>query len=157
MSLRTRMLPVFDRLRALTGPSRFDIRPTSLTIITRRWTSGTVGADPNDPREVPYSDSRLELPAVYRVRQLTTKEIASSGGRYETSDVRVGPITPAYATTDGATGGVSEAQLKPNGDEGMEIIYELVGSHAGEYSLMGLVSTTPFGWWVVLGRRTTTP
>jgi hypothetical protein len=157
MSLRTRMLPVFDRLRALTGPSRFDIRPTSVAIITRTWTSGTVGVAPDDPTAVPYTDSRLELPAVYKARQVTTREIASSGGRYETGDVKVGPITPAYTTASGASGGVSEAQLKPDGDDAVEIIYELAGAHAGEYSLLALVSTASFGWWLVLSRRETTP
>ena len=83
--------------------------------------------------------------------------MASSGGRYEAGDVRVGPITPAYIRADGTTGGVSEAQLKPDGDDGTEVLYELVGTHAGEYALLGLVSTAPFGWWVVLGRRETTP
>jgi hypothetical protein len=157
MSLRTRMLPVFDRLRALTGPSRFDIRPSSLTIVTRTWASGTVGVEPSDPNVPPFTDSRLELPAVYKARQVTTREIASSGGRYEAGDVKVGPITPAYTAADGTAGGVSEAQLKPDGGDGAEIVYELVGAHAGEYSLLGLVTTAPFGWWLVLGRRQTTP
>ena len=157
MSLRTRMLPVFERLRALTGPSRFDIRPTSLAVVTRRWTSGVVGVEPSDVSLPSFTDSRLELPAVYKARQVTTREIASSGGRYESGDVRVGPITPAYVAADGTAGGVSEAQLKPDGDAGTEIVYELAGAHAGEYSLLGLVSTAPFGWWLVLGRRQTTP
>lgn len=157
MSLRTRMLPVFDRLRALTGPSRFDIRLTSLTIVTRTWTSGTVGVAPDDPNTLAYTDSRLELPPVYRARQVTTREIASSGGRYEAGDVKVGPITPPYVAADGTPGGVSEAQLKPDGGDSVEIIYALAGAHAGEYSLLALVSTAPFGWWLVLGRRQTTP
>jgi hypothetical protein len=151
------MLPVFDRLRALTGPSRFDIRPTSLSIITRRWTSGVVGAEPDDPSKAPYTDARLDLPATYRVRQVTTREIASSGGRYEAGDVKVGPLTPAYVAANGSQGGVSEAQLKPDGDAGTEIIYELSGAHAGEYALIALVSSAPFGWWLVLTRRETAP
>lgn len=151
------MLPVFDRLRALTGPSRFDIRPASLSVVTRKWTSGIVGVEPDDATKPAFVDARLDLPAIYKVRQVTTREIASSGGRYESSDVKVGPITPAYTNADGSTGGVSEAQLKPDGDAGTEILYELVGAHAGEYALIGLVSTAPFGWWLVLGRRETTP
>ena len=99
----------------------------------------TIGVDPADPNAPPYIDNRLELPAVYKARQVTTREIASSGGCYEAGDVKVGPITPAYTAADG-----------------IEIIYELVGAHAGEYSLLGLVSAAPFGWWVVLGRRQTT-
>jgi hypothetical protein len=151
------MLPVFDRLRAKTGPSGFDIRPTSLTIVTRAWTSGTVGVEPDDPKATPYVDTRLELPTVYKVRQVTTREIASSGGRYETGSVRVGPITPAYVNADGSQGGVSELQLKPLGDEGTEILYVLSGAHAGEYALVALESTAPFGWWLVLTRRANTP
>jgi hypothetical protein len=151
------MLPVFDRLRAKTGPNGFDIRPTALTVVTRRWTSGTVGVDPEDLGTPGFTDSRLELPAVYKVRQVTTREIASSGGRYETGSVRVGPITPSYAAASGAQGGVSEAQLKPAGDAGTEVVYVLSGAHAGEYALVGLESSAPFGWWIVLSRRETTP
>jgi hypothetical protein len=158
MSLRTRMLPVFDRLRGLTGPTRFDIRPTSLSIITRRWTSGVVGVEPDGSDSPPFLDTRLDLPAVYNVKQVSTRETASSGGRFEAGDVKVGPVTPSYTNADGSTGGVSEAQLKPAATDGAtEILYELVGAHAGEYALLGLITTSPFGWWVVLGRRQTTP
>ena len=157
MSLRTRMLPVFDRLRAKTGPTGFDIRPTKLAIITRRWTSGLVGVEPDSGGAPAYVDTRLELAAVYEVKQVTTREIASSAGRFEAGDVKLGPITPAYVNADGSHGGVSEAQLKPDGDDATELVYELTGAHAGEYALLGVVSTAPFGWWVVLGRRETTP
>jgi hypothetical protein len=151
------MLPVFDRLRAKTGPTGFDIRPTSLTVVTRRWTSGLVGVEPSDLVSPAFTDSRLELPSVFKVRQMSTREIASSGGRYEAGDAKLGPITPAYTKADGSQGGVSEAQLKPDGDEGTEIVYVLAGAHAGEYALIALVSTAPFAWWLVLGRRQTTP
>jgi hypothetical protein len=158
MSLRTRMLPVFDQLRAKTGPSGFDIRPTSLAIIARRWTSGTVGVEPDDPSLPPFTDARFEMPAVFKVRQVNTHEIASSGGRYEMGNARLGPITPAYTKADGTSGGVSEEQLKPSAtDDATEIVYELAGAHAGEYALVALESTAPFGWWLVLTRRETTP
>ncbi len=97
------------------------------------------------------------MPATYEVRQLTTREVASSAGRYEAGDVKVGPLTPRYVAADGSTGGVSEAQLKPEGDAGAEIVYQLVGGHAGEYALVGVETTAPFGWWVTLRRRETTP
>lgn len=157
MSLRTRMLPVFGRLRALTGPGHFDIRPTALSVIIRRWASGTVGVEPDDPATPAFTDTGLDLPATYEVRQLSTRELASSAGRYESGDVKLGPLTPAYVASDGSAGGVSESQLKPEGDAAAEIVYELVGAHAGEYSLVGVETTSPFGWWVVLRRKETTP
>ena len=158
MTLRTRMLPVFDRLRALTGPTRFDIRPTSLSIITRRWASGTAGVEPDDPTAPAYSDARLDLPAIYKVRQVTTRELASSGGRYEAGDVRVGPITPAFDSADGSTGRARRRSSSPyRRTSGREILYELVGAHAGEYALLGLETTAPFGWRVTLRRRETIP
>ncbi|MGH7296396.1 MAG: hypothetical protein ACRELB_15770 [Polyangiaceae bacterium] len=117
-----------------------------------------MGVEPDDEASPPYTETRLDLPAVYKVQQATTREIASSAGRYETGDVKVGPITPSYANADGSAGGVTEAQLKPDVSDGAtEIVYELVGAHAGEYALLGLITASPFGWWVVLGRRQTTP
>lgn len=72
--------------------------------------------------------------------------------------MKVGPITPAFTNPDGSAGGYSEAQLRPSADDGAtEILYELVGTHAGEYALVSLLATAPFSSWVVLRRRVTTP
>ncbi len=158
MTLRTRMLPVFDRLRAKTGPTGFDIRPSRVSIITRRWTSGRVGVEPDDPNVPAFLDTRFDLSHAYKVKQVTTREIASSGGRYETGNIRVGPITPAYVSRNGSSGGISEAQLTPSAtNAATEVVYVLSGAHAGEYALLALESTAPFGWWLVLARRETTP
>lgn len=158
MSLRTRILPVFDRLRGLAGPGRFDVRPTKLAIVTRTWAGGYREADPPTSTTPRYVDVVLELPQIYRVRQLRTREIAASGGRYEMGDVAVGPITPKYIRRDGSMGGFSETELKPDvRDNGVEIIYMLTGAHEGDYELVELRSYDPFGYELVLRRRETTP
>ena len=69
----------------------------------------------------------------------------------------VGPITPRFTASNGATGGVSEADLKPPAKPGQQVLYQLSGAHAGEYVLRELRSTNPFGYEIVLGRRATTP
>jgi hypothetical protein len=113
---------------------------------------------PSDPAAAPFVATSLVLPVIYRVRQVTTREVTSSGGRYEMGDVRVGPITPEFIRDDGSTGGFTERQLKPEAtDDATEIIYVLSGAHAGEYALVALESTRAFSWFVVLRRRVTTP
>src|SRR5437016_3334282 len=113
MSFRDTMLRVADRLRARTGPDGFDIRPSRLSIITRTWAAGHRGSPAPSPGAPSYVDVVLDLPQVYAVRQLSTREVASSGGTYETGDLLVGPITPAYKRIDGGQGGFTEDQLKP--------------------------------------------
>jgi hypothetical protein len=158
VSLRTRVLPVFDRLRALAGPTHFDLRTTSVAIVSRTWAGGFKDADPPLPGGAASSDTVLSLLPIYEVRQLTTREVSGSGGRYEFGDVKVGPVTPSFVARDGTPGGVTESDLKPDvTTDAVEIIYRLVGAHGGEYALVSLDSTKPFGYEIVLRRRATTP
>lgn len=157
MSLRTAMLPVADRLRALTGPDAFDVRPARLVVVTRVWTGGRRGAEP-PPGEPAVRDTRLELPPIYKIREVSGHEVASSGGRFEQGDVRVGPITPKYVDEDGAEGGFSPEELDPAViRNGLETVYVLEGTGAGEYHLVSLETDKPFGTFLVLRRRMTTP
>jgi hypothetical protein len=152
------VLPVFERLRALAGPDRFDLRTARLSIVTRTWTGGYREADAPTPATPRYVDAALDLPPIYEVVQISTREIASSGGLYEMGDIKVGPITPRFTRADGTTGGFSESDLKPVVTaNGAEIIYMLIGAHAGEYQLVELRSLKPFGYDLVLRRRQTTP
>jgi hypothetical protein len=150
------MLPVADRLRALAGPSRFDIRTSRVVVVRREWTGGRRGAAAPVGQQR-YRDTRLELPQTAAVRQLSTGEVASSGGRLEHGDLRVRPITPAYERPDGSRGGFSEADLKPVDRMGLETFYLIEGAHAGEYQLVALESTKAFSYALILRRRATTP
>ena len=157
MTFRDSMLAVAERLRTKTGPSGFDVRPTALTIVTRTWTGGSVGAAAPNPGTPRFVDAVVALPQTYAVRQLRTFEIATSGGRFEQGDMLVGPITPRFTSSNGATGGVSEADLKPPVKAGQQVFYQLSGAHAGDYVLRELRSTNPFGYEVVIARKATTP
>jgi hypothetical protein len=151
MTLRTTLLQVSARLRALAGPARMDQRPHRVSIITRTWSGGYRGAGAS-------SETSLDLPQDFIVRQVSTREIASSGGRYELGDVKVENITPAYVASDGITGGFSPADLNPVVTRnGIEILYRIAGPHAGDYQLVELESWRTYGYDLVLRRRTDTP
>jgi hypothetical protein len=148
MTLRTNLLRVADRVRALAGASRLDQRPHQLSIITREWSGGY--KDAGQP-----TDSVLALPPQFVVRQMSTREIASSGGRYELGDVAVDHITPEYVDPrDGQAKGFNPNVLDPVVTRnGVEIVYRLSGPHAGDYQLVGLESWRPYSYRVVLRRR----
>ncbi len=145
MSLRTEILPVFDRLRALTGPKGFDIRTAQLTIRKRVWSGGRRGAGTS-------RDEDKILPKIYKARHVTAREISSSGGRFEAETLCIGPITPPYSG-----GGYSKEDLAPEGANGIEVIYILSGAISGEYKLAQLDAEKPFGYFVYLNRLRTTP
>lgn len=139
-----------DEIRTISGPTVFDIRASQLVIRQRTWASGFRGGDGG------FTDVDLPITQIYHFRQLTTREIAGSGGRYEMGDLKIGPITPTFSSM--TTGGFSEAQLKPTvGTNGVENIFLITGQHAGEYDIIELQSTKAFSFFVVIRRRRTTP
>jgi hypothetical protein len=152
MTLRTNLVRLADRVRALTGPAHLDQRPHQLTIITREWSGGYKEAG------VP-TDALLALPPHFLVRQVSTREVASSGGRYELGDVAIENITPEYVDPrDGQTKGFSPNVLSPSvARNGIEIIYRISGPHAGDYQLVELQSWRPYAYRLLLRRRLDTP
>ena len=146
-TLRTDLLEVADELRGLRNPDILDQLQSQLLIRTRTYTDGKRTARGT------YTDSDLLLNQDYKFRQLTTREIASSGGKYEMGDNIVGPITPFNGSI-----GYTEAQLQPKPPrDGVDIIYVVLGAHAGEYSRVEFRSTRPYRYEIVIRRRVTTP
>jgi hypothetical protein len=146
MSLRTDLLPVVDLLRGLTGPTELDIRTAQLTIRTRTWSGAEVGLGT-------YTDSDLVLPQQYKVTSLSTKEVASSGGRFSDDAIRFGPVTPAFTG-----GGYTPEQLNPGATaDNVEVIHILTGQVNGNFRLASLLTERPFSYIMVLNRRRDTP
>lgn len=105
------------------------------------------------------TDVDLVLPRHYRIRQVSSQEIASTGGRYEAGDLIVEHITPS----DGMGNGFTPLQLKPRpATNATEVIYLITSSLDtdgidGEYSLRELRSWRPFTFDLVLKRTERTP
>ena len=105
---RDNLLYALDKARAVLGPSVMDLRPTSVQVITRTWSDGTARGDGF------ATDSVLQLPSYTKVRHLTQKEIAESGGVFEDGDLLISRITPQFTSpVDGTVGGFIETQLAP--------------------------------------------
>lgn len=154
-TLREAMLRTADAVRSLTAPSVWDYRTVKVTIKKRQWSGGEAGAGT-------LTDTVLtDLPQQYRVSVVSTREIAGSGGRYETGDVKVGPITPSYSNVGGYSGGWTPAQLDPAptlpATTGTQIVYVLTGSMTGEYRLLSLDTVNAVSYRMVLRKLRTTP
>ncbi len=147
MSFRTAILAQVDAIRAIAGPTGFDIRLNALTIRTRTW-SGSRIADGT------ATDVDLVLPARYPIRYLSSQELFSSGGLYESGDILVDHITPS----SGSGAGYTAAQLRPVvSTDNVEILYVIVGSHAGIYRLLDIRNYRAFTTQLVLRRRADEP
>lgn len=146
MSLRDRVNRIAERVRAIPSHPRFDERTTRVTIRTRTW-AGRVGSEGG------FTDVDLEISPRPRVRELNQREIAGSGGRYLSGDLRIGPITPSYAG-----GGYTQEQLAPVSEtNGVEIIYLLEGQQDGEHARVQLETDRNHAWFIVVRRERSTP
>ena len=140
------MLPLADRVRAKAGPTRWDVRTNTLTIRRRTW-SGLPGAVDSVPTDVD-----LTLSPRPKIRELSLREVSSSGGRFEAGDIRVGPITPAYTVP--AAGGYTPEQLKPTTTlASIEALYIVTGPNAGTYSLVDLDTSRATQYMMTVRRK----
>ena len=144
-TLRTSLLPVAQNIRNLAGALVWDVRPTTIAITRRVWSGGRKG----DGTAV---DTVLTVLPPVRVRTPSEHEISSSGGRYEAEDVLVDCITPAFTG-----GGLTPAQLKPDGAQGTEIFCVLSGYITGNYAIESTCTALTFNWSMHLRRSRTTP
>lgn len=169
-SIRQKFLALADRMRSLpaatqlSGAAGFDIRPNAVTRRLRTWASGRLGDPMPATSGVDYTDADIPLAPTPKVRALSAREIASSGGRYEDGNLVVGPITPAYTVTACCTsatetsGGYTVEQLDPViTTDGVELIYLVDGPNAGEYYLHEVRRDRSMRYELVIGRTRRTP
>ncbi|WP_438029007.1 hypothetical protein [Sorangium sp. So ce233] len=156
MSLRTSLLRTALIVRSLAAPTTIsggtglDVWINSLTVVTRTWWSGRVG-------DGDYEDAGLTLSPNPDVREVSSREIASSGGLYKPKDLRVGHITPYHAGPP--AGGYTPEQLaptfaavRPRGEPVREVFYRVEGPLAGEYERVEGRFGEPFEYVLVLRR-----
>ena len=139
-----------DRLRALRGPTGFDIETIALTIIVQTWPGGFRGSG------TAVVNSTLALQQRYKIRQPSMKEISSLGGEFRDGIIVVDPITPSYTGT--VSGGYTPAQLFPIVTaNGQEVIYRLTGDTTGDFGRLTFEAVRPFRYKLFLVPLQTTP
>ncbi len=144
MSLRSDLLPTFQATRVLINDLGF--RTNNLTISTKTWASGRPGVG-----SATYSSITITPPP--KIREVSAREIASSGGRYQEGDLRVTKITPAFSG-----GGYTPAQIRPTTvTSGVEVLYVVAGPSAGDYRLVDSDFSKNFGYELTIRRQRTTP
>lgn len=160
MSLRDDMLALADDIRSIASPTQLSgadgmgVRTNEVRSLVRTWVSGQIKNPWPATAGTHYIDdpSTLLTPRP-KVQRISSSLVASSGGRYELTDLLVGPITPAY---DGPpAGGYTPEQLDPAipaGNKSKEKLWIITGPNAGTYRLVDLRRDRPFRYEAVLRR-----
>lgn len=145
MSLRDELLPVVNDARALVdglGLRLFDVR-----VEVRSWSGTRIGAG------VLTTASTLTLEPRPRVRDVSAREVASSGGTLRNGDRRITAITPTHAG-----GGYTPDQLRPAITGQQERVYVITGADGeSEWELVEASFDRPFGHELVVRRRRASP
>lgn len=150
-TLRDDLLPALNDARTICDD--LGLRQNAVDVVVRTWTSGRVGTPATQSPGTDYTDATVHLAPNPKVRRVTQREVASSGGRYEDADLVVGPMTPAFLG-----GGNTTDQLDPLvRDRGVELIFVLTGPNAGEHSLVDFRRDRPMRYEAVVRRTRRTP
>ncbi len=160
-TFRQDMIPIAVDVDSIRGD--LDAAPTRVDIITRTWSEGQRGK--GDPTESILYLGRGDDPPCIPVRHVSTREIASSGGRYEEGDIRIGPIRPqGFDDIDQVFVGFTQSQLNPPIDqEGIEVIYRLTPTDdsgtgiCGDYALVEFKRDRFLRFELIVGRDRRTP
>lgn len=145
-TVRDRVLAPINRARTIIA--RLGFQRYTVTVRTRTWAGGAPGL----PVGSTPSHSDLVITPSPRVRTLSAKEIAGSGGTYQEGDFIVTGITPQFTLQGG--GGYSPAQLRPTvSAPNQDVCYILTGDEGPiECFLHEERVANPFEYTLILGR-----
>jgi hypothetical protein len=132
------------------------MRPNAVSRVVRTWTSGKVKVPWPAVVDVDYEDDTLVFEPTPKVREISTREIASSGGVYADGDLRIERITPAFPSP--SAGGYTPTQIAPTASgPGIEIFYVITGPLAGVYRRVDCRNDRALEYWVTVRRLRDTP
>jgi hypothetical protein len=107
-------LPTLDKIRAGI-PSARGIRSVTL-VVRKTLMSGSMIDNPS----VSSTDTVIKSISGdrYKVREMSTKDVVASGGKYQSGSLRVGPMTPPFPG-----GGFTKDDLIPPSAKGQDVLY----------------------------------
>jgi hypothetical protein len=92
-SFREVFAPTLDAIRSGV-PTAFGLRTVTLTVRLKTWSQNGVTKGTKTVVDTPIVGPGGNR---YKVREVTSKDVVLSGGRYQAGTYKVGPITPPYA------------------------------------------------------------
>jgi len=148
--------PLLDQWRGLLDTT-WGLRPYACYVKVVTWPSAPPGNSGTGPTSVVVTPLLCDGGNVY-ARHLFGREVIASGGLYEDSDWKVGPLTPSYVGPHGL-GGVTAGILDPPVSSGggcCEVIYYLVGPGMADsvngdaFKLVEADVHRPLSWYLLL-------
>lgn len=147
MTIRNAVLPILDvwrgRLDTVFGLRRYDV-----ALLMREWPAGTI------PGAHGVSPTETTIPLLVgggrpRIEQISTREIAASGGLYQDRDIRIGPFTPPFMS-----GGADPEWLRPSvSADRVEYYIAISNADSGEagerYSIVQTDTSRSLRWTMV--------
>lgn len=147
MTVRDNVLVPLDAARGIIAG--LGLRRYTVTVRTRTWSGGAPGAG-----VATHSD--VVLSPTPRVREVSARQIAGSGGTYEAGDFRVDKITPAFAGPP--AGGYTPAQLNPVPAANQDVVVVLVGDDGTKVcTIIDAPADRAFGYSLTVRPRRETP
>ena len=131
-TLRDDLIPVIDEGRQLAAD--LGLRQQSVVVLTRVWTSGTIGKGG-------YTDGDLVLSPVPKVKRLPLRVVMGSGGTYKEGDRLVIKISATYSAEQLGAGELAA---------GTQVLWLIDGE---EHTLVGTPEEKNFEWRCVVRRR----
>ncbi len=164
-TFRTSILCALSSVDSIKGPAVLDLAPFQVTVMVRTWSGGR-------PDRGSFTDGDghggppLNLSPSTSVVVVNERDVATSGGRVEHGDMKIGPIRPHFVNlVTGTPGGFTPQQLDPRSllTESQELIYRLTQRYpegtgeSGEYTLIVLHKEDPLAFMAVVRRRASPP
>lgn len=150
MNFVERFKPRLDRIRT-NIPSNIGVRSATLTVRTTQLIGDAMTGG-----SVVTQDKAITGPdgGRYKVNELSTKDVVSSGGLFQSGSLRVGPITPPYPG-----GAWTKTDLLPASVANQEVYYG-VTDQTGITQWCSMASSDTVNdlhWYIVLNPTGTAP
>lgn len=144
MTVRDNVLVPLDAARGVIAG--LGLRRYAVTVRTRTWSGGAPGAGT-------ATNADRVLSPTPRVRAVSPREVAASGGTFEAGDYRIDKITPAYAG-----GGYTPSQLVPVPAGDQDVVVVLAGDDGTKVcTIVAASHDRAFGYALVVRPRRETP
>jgi hypothetical protein len=158
MGIAENYLPLLDQYNGLLD-TVWGLRPFTVYAKVIVWPSSPPGQNGSSPLSTTLTPLLCDGGNVY-ARHLFGKEIIASGGLYEDSDWKVGPLTPSYTDPNtglpgGVTAGILEPPVPTDGTV-CEIIYYIKGpgmadaTNGDAFKLVEAEVWNPMEWFLLL-------